>query len=102
MRLRGYEDDVPKPMVTVGSRPIMWHLMKYYAHFGHKDFIICLGHKGNAIKNYFLNYDETVSNDFVLTGGGRNVQYLHRDIDDWSITFVQTGMHATIGERLKA
>ncbi|MBI3895524.1 MAG: glucose-1-phosphate cytidylyltransferase [Acidobacteria bacterium] len=102
MRLRGYSDDVPKPMVTIGSRPIMWHLMKYYAHYGHKDFILCLGYKGSVIKDYFLHYDEGVSNDFVLSQGGRKVTYLHRDIDDWTITFVQTGLNATIAERLKA
>src|ERR1700721_2115823 len=71
MRLRGYVDDVPKPMVQIGSRPLLWHLMKYYAHFGHKDFILCLGYKGNAIKDYFLNYDESVSNDFVWSQGGK-------------------------------
>ena len=54
MRLRGYSDDVPKPMVTIGTRPVLWHVMKYYAHFGHKDFILCLGYKGNAIKTTFL------------------------------------------------
>jgi glucose-1-phosphate cytidylyltransferase len=102
MRLRGYADDVPKPMVQIGTRPILWHLMKYYAHFGHKDFILCLGYKGNAIKDYFLNYDESVSNDFVWSKGGKSVQYLNRDIDDWTITFVETGPTANIGQRLKA
>jgi len=89
-------------MVQIGSRPILWHLMKYYAHFGHKDFILCLGHKGNSIKDYFLHYDESVSNDFVWSQGGKKVHFLNRDIDDWTITFVETGAHATIGERLKA
>jgi glucose-1-phosphate cytidylyltransferase len=102
MRLRGYADDVPKPMVKIGTRPILWHLMKYYAHYGHKDFILCLGHMGNVIKDYFLNYDEAVSNDFVWSQGGKKVQYLSRDIDEWTITFVETGAHANIGERLKA
>lgn len=102
MRLRGYADDVPKPMVQIGTRPILWHLMKYYAHFGHKDFILCLGYKGNVIKDYFLNYDEAVSNDFVWSQGGRKIQFINRDIDDWTITFVETGLNATIGERLKA
>jgi glucose-1-phosphate cytidylyltransferase len=102
MRLRGYADDVPKPMVEIGTRPILWHLMKYYAHFGHKHFILCLGYKGGAIKDYFLNYDESVSNDFIWSQGGKNVQLLNRDIDDWTITFVETGANATIGERLKA
>jgi len=102
MRLRGYADDVPKPMVTIGTRPILWHLMKYYAHFGHKDFIICLGYKGNVIKDYFLHYDEAVSNDFVWSQGGRSIEYVNRDIDDWTITFVETGSLSNIGERLKA
>src|SRR5580698_9672515 len=102
MRLRGYEDDVPKPMVQIGSRPILWHLMKYYAHIGHKDYILCLGHKGNSIKDYFLHYDESVSNDFVWSQGGKKIHFLNRDIDDWTITFVETGVNATIGGRLKA
>jgi glucose-1-phosphate cytidylyltransferase len=101
MRLWGYADDVPKPMVSIGTRPILWHLMKYYAHFGHKDFIICLGYKGNIIKDYFLHYDESVSNDFVWAQGGKRIHFLNRDIDDWTITFVETGSNATIGERLK-
>jgi len=101
MRLRGYADDVPKPMVEIGTRPILWHLMKYYAHFGHKDFILCLGHKGNCIKDYFLHYDESVSNDFVWSQGGKKIDFLNRDIDDWKITFVETGANANVGERLR-
>ncbi len=76
--------------------------MKYYAHFGHKDFILCLGYKGSVIKDYFLHYEEAVSNDFVWSKGGKQIQFLNRDIDDWTITFVETGSNATIGERLKA
>jgi glucose-1-phosphate cytidylyltransferase len=102
MRLRGYADDIPKPMVQIGTRPILWHLMKYYAHFGHKDFIICLGHKGNCIKEYFLHYDESVSNNFVISKGGKTVHLLNRDIEDWTITFVETGTNTSIGGRLKA
>ena len=100
MRMREYSDAIPKPMVELGYRPILWHLMKYYAHYGHKEFILCLGYRGNVIKNYFLNYDECVSNDFVLTGGGQNVELLSKDIDDWSITFVETGLTSNIGQRL--
>ena len=92
MRLRGYVDDVPKPMVQIGTRPILWHLMKYYAHFGHKDFILCLGYKGNVIKDYFLQYDEAVSNDFVWSQGGKKIEFINRDIDEWTITFVETGI----------
>jgi len=102
MRLRDYSQQVPKPLVEIGPRPILWHLMSYYAHFGHKDFILCLGHGGNAIKNYFLKYDECVSNDFVLKDGGRKIELLNRDIEDWRITFVDTGLGASIGERLRA
>jgi glucose-1-phosphate cytidylyltransferase len=89
-------------MVQIGTRPLLWHLMKYYAHFGHRDFILCLGYKGNVIKDYFLHYDEAASNDFVWSQGGRKLQFINRDIDDWTITFVDTGANATIGERLKA
>ena len=101
MRLRGYSEDVPKPMVTIGSRPVLWHVMKYYAHFGHKDFILCLGYKANVIKNYFLEYEESVSNDFVFSQGGRKLEFMQRDIDDWTITFVDTGLQSTIADRLR-
>jgi glucose-1-phosphate cytidylyltransferase len=76
--------------------------MKYYAHFGHTDFILCLGYKGNVIKDYFLHYDESVSNDFVWSQGGRNIKYVNRDIDNWTITFVETGANSNIGQRFKA
>jgi glucose-1-phosphate cytidylyltransferase len=102
MRLREHAESTPKPLVTVGSRPILWNLMKYYAHYGHKDFVLCLGHGAEAIKNYFLNYDERLSNDFVLRKGGADVQLLARDIDDWTITFVDTGLRSNIGMRLRA
>jgi glucose-1-phosphate cytidylyltransferase len=100
MRLREYSGNVPKPMVLIGDRPILWHLMKYYAHYGHKDFILCLGYGAGAIKHYFLNYEEFTSNDFVLTDGGRTRQLLSEDIHDWRITFVDTGLESNIGERL--
>jgi glucose-1-phosphate cytidylyltransferase len=102
MRLREYSENVPKPMVPIGYRPIIWHLMRYYAHYGQKDFILCLGHGGDVIKHYFLNYEECVSNDFVLSEGGRKRQLLTSDIEDWRITFVETGSNANIGERLLA
>ena len=101
-RLREHSDTIPKPMVCIGSRPILWHLMRYYAHFGHREFILCLGYRGDVIKQYFLNYDEALSNDFVLARGGRDIQIFKRDIDDWKITFVDTGLNANIAERLKA
>jgi glucose-1-phosphate cytidylyltransferase len=102
MRIRDYSESVPKPLIRIGYRPILWHVMKYYAHYGHRDFILCLGYKADVIKDYFLHYEETLSNDFVLDRGGQEVQLLHRDIDDWRITFVDTGACASIGERLMA
>jgi len=101
MRIRDNEN-IPKPMITIGYRPIMWHLMKYYAHFGIKDFILCLGYRADYIKNYFLTYNECLSNDFTLSDGGRTLELLKSDIGDWRITFVDTGLNANIGQRLKA
>lgn len=101
MRLRDTYEEIPKPMVPVGYRPILWHIMKYYAHFGHKDFILALGYRADVIKQFFLDYEEAVSNDFVLKGGGTERILLGSDIDDWTITFVDTGLHAEIGERLR-
>jgi glucose-1-phosphate cytidylyltransferase len=102
MRLRDVAENLPKPMVPIGYRPVLWHVMKYYAHYGHKDFILCLGYRGDVIKQYFLTYDECVSNDFVLSDGGRRVELVHSDISDWRITFADTGALASIGQRLKA
>jgi glucose-1-phosphate cytidylyltransferase len=102
MRMREYSESIPKPMVPLGYRPVMWHLMRYYAHYGHNDFIVCLGYRGDAIKEYFLNYEEWQSNDFILSGSGNEVELLNRDTDDWRITFVDTGLQANIGERLRA
>lgn len=99
-RLRDYSSEIPKPMVPIGYRPVLWHVMKYYAAHGHKEFILCLGYKADVIKNYFLNYDESVTNDFVLENGGRDIKLLHSDIEDWRITFVDTGMTTTIAQRL--
>jgi glucose-1-phosphate cytidylyltransferase len=102
MRLREYSEIIPKPMVTIGYRPILWHVMKYYAHYGHKEFILCLGYKADIIKNYFLNYNEYLSNDFVLAGGGKALKLVSSDIEDWKITFVDTGLTSNIGQRLWA
>src|SRR5258708_19139737 len=87
LRLREAGENIPKPLAAIGYRPILWHVMKYYAHYGHKDFILCLGYRGDAIKNYFLHYDEYVSNDFVLSEGGKRLELLNRAIEDWQITF---------------
>src|SRR5215813_10409556 len=95
-------DGIPKPMVQIGYRPILWHVMKYYAHYGYKEFILCLGYRADVVKNYFLNYNECVSNDFVLSGGGKKLQLFNSDIHDWRITFADTGINSNIGQRLKA
>ena len=100
MRLREYSENIPKPMVPIGHRPIIWNLMKFYAHYGNKDFILCLGHNSHVIKDYFLNYDECLSNDFVLEGGSATLK--NTDIHDWTITFADTGLRSNIGMRLKA
>jgi glucose-1-phosphate cytidylyltransferase len=102
MRLREYAENTPKPMVPIGYRPILWHVMKYYAHYGHRDFILCLGYRADAIKEYFLNYDECLSNDFTLSQGGKRLELYHSDIHDWNITFADTGVNSNIGQRLKA
>ena len=100
MRMRSSGDDgMPKPMQMVGPRPLIWHVMRYYAHFGHKEFILCLGYGAAQIKDYFLTYRETESNDFVMHGG--QVELMESDIADWSITFVDTGLESAIGERLR-
>lgn len=102
LRMREYSDSIPKPMVEIGYRPLLWHVMKYYASYGYKDFILCLGYRGDIVKKYFLDYNETTSNDFVLTEGGKSIRLLGSDIDDWRITFLDTGLRSNIGQRLKA
>ncbi len=99
MRMRDGVSDLPKPMHPVGPRPLIWHVMRYYAHFGHTDFVLCLGYGAQHIKDFFLTYSETASNDFVLRGG--DVHLLGSDISDWTITFVHTGLDSPIGERLR-
>jgi glucose-1-phosphate cytidylyltransferase len=102
LRIRDYSEAVPKPLVPIGQRPVLWHIMKYYSHYGHKDFILCLGHQGEAIKRFFLNYDECLSSDFVFSEGGKKQLLTSSDIDDWNITFADTGIDSNIGQRLKA
>lgn len=100
MRMRNsIHDDVPKPMQLVGPRPLLWHVMRYYAHYGYTDFILCLGYGAWHIKDFFLTYNEAASNDFVMRNG--DVELLQSDISDWSITFVDTGLESAIGERLR-
>lgn len=102
MRMRSSNDALlPKPMTPIGSRPVLWHIMRYYAHFGHNEFILCLGYGASAVKDYFLDYRETHSNDFTLSDGGTKVELHSSDIADWRITFADTGIDTAIGERLR-
>ncbi len=100
MRLREYSDSIPKPMVPIGDHPILWNLMKYYSFHGHKEFVLCLGYNSHVIKDYFLNYNECMSNNFTLENG--ETKLLKTDIHDWKITFADTGQRSNIGMRLKA
>lgn len=99
MRMRDGVDDVPKPMAMVGDRPLIWHVMRYYAHYGHREFILAMGFGARHIAHYFLEYNEMDSNDFVIDGG--IAAPLSTDIADWRITFVHTGIETPIGERLR-
>lgn len=99
-RLREHSETIPKPLVNVGYRPIIWHLMHYYAHYGHKDFVLCLGYRGDLIRDFFLHYHECMSTDFTWSQGGRKLEMHGPGIEDWRITFVDTGMHSNIGQRL--
>ena len=92
LRMREASEVAPKPMIPIGNRPVLWHVMKYYAHFGFTDFVLCLGYRAEAIKQYFLTYNEAMANDFVLSDGGAKVHLLKTDIHDWNITFVDTGL----------
>jgi glucose-1-phosphate cytidylyltransferase len=101
-RLREETEYRPKPMVQVGGRPILWHIMKIYAHHGFKDFIICLGYKGDMIKEYFLNY-EAMNNDFTIPLGSYNNIQIHSNHQerDWRVTLADTGEEAQTGARVK-
>jgi len=101
-RLKEETEVRPKPLVEIGGKPILWHIMKIYAHYGFKDFILCLGYKGNLIKEYFLNY-EAMNNDFTIQLGNHNSIQFHSNHEerDWNVTLVDTGMEAQTGARIK-
>ncbi|MEX2488623.1 MAG: sugar phosphate nucleotidyltransferase [Pseudomonadales bacterium] len=99
-RLREHSETIPKPLVPIGPMPILWHLMRYYAHFGHKEFILCLGYKGVTIREFFLNYNPNLTRDFSIVGNGGSISPASSDIADWTIHFVDTGLHSNIGQRL--
>ena len=100
-RLREQTEFMPKPLVNIGGRPILWHIMKIYAHYGYKSFLCCLGYKGEMIKQYFLNY-EYMSNDFMVTIGHKNNKIIMNQEDkEWSITLADTGLETMTGGRIK-
>jgi glucose-1-phosphate cytidylyltransferase len=101
-RLREETEFMPKPLVKVGNRPILWHIMKHYSHFGFNNFILCLGYKGDAIKEYFLNYD-SMMNDFTLNLKGKKetLENHTNTTENWNITFADTGFKTLTGGRIK-
>ena len=100
-RIRDVADNIPKPMIPVGRYPILWHVMKYYANFGHQDFVLCLGYKSQVIKDFFLNY-EAHTKDFTIALGKREEIEFHTDHDesDWRVTLADTGLEAMTGARI--
>ncbi len=101
-RIRDYSENVPKPMVPIGHQPIVWHVMQYYSHHGHRDFVLCLGYKSNVIKQWFLDYKPTTHSDFTISEHGTKVEVLGKRQEDWRATLVDTGVWRNIGERLMA
>ena len=99
-RLSEYTEVIPKPMVTVGGRPILWHIMNGYAHYGYKKFLLALGYKSEIIKDYFLSY-QLMSSDFSVNMGTGKVEFLNSVTTDWTITLVDTGLDTQTGGRIK-
>ena len=101
-RLAEYTDAIPKPMVPIGGKPILWHIMERYATFGHTDFVLALGYKADVIKNYFLNY-KTLTDDFSVDLGSGELNPLGSAVDavDWNVSLVNTGEGTMTGGRLK-
>jgi len=101
-RIRGVSDDIPKPMIPIGDYPILWHIMKYYAHWKHEDFVLCLGYKSHVIKEFFLNY-EMFNRDFTLSlGKAGGIQYHTEHAESrWRVTLAETGMEAMTGARIR-
>ena len=102
MRIRDYPESVPKPMIPIGNKPILWHLMHYYSQYGHKDFVLCLGYKANVIKEFFLNYRPQNYADCIVSGFGNTVEVLGDPQKDWRVAMIDTGIWRNIGERLWA
>ena len=102
LRIRDYSDSIPKPMIPIGGKPILWHLMHYYSQYGHKDFVLCLGYRASAIKEFFLNYRPQHYADCVVSGFGNTVEVIGDPQKDWRVAMIDTGIWRNIGERLLA
>jgi glucose-1-phosphate cytidylyltransferase len=102
MRIREYSESVPKPMIPIGPQPILWHLMSYYADYGHKDFVLCLGHKASVIKEFFLSGRPQTFADCVVSGLGRKIDILGDAREDWRVALIDTGIPLNVGSRLMA
>ncbi|MGH7041598.1 MAG: sugar phosphate nucleotidyltransferase, partial [Acetobacteraceae bacterium] len=101
-RIREYSEAIPKPMIPIGHEPILWHIMQYYSHYGHTDFILCMGYKANIIRDFFLDYRPQAHSDCIVSGGGAHVELLGERLDEWRVTLIDTGIWRNIGERLWA
>ena len=101
-RIREYSEAIPKPMIPVGSQPMLWHIMNYYSSYGHRDFTLCLGYKANVIKEFFLGYRPEVFTDCVVSSNNTKVELLGRPANDWRVAMIDTGIWRNIGERLWA
>ena len=101
-RIREYSESIPKPMMPVGHQPILWHIMQYYSHYGHHDFVLCLGYKANIIKDYFLASKPSSYSDCMISNFGKSIEILGEKPPDWRVALVDTGLWRNIGERLVA
>lgn len=100
-RIRDISEVSPKPMLTIGSMPIVWHIMKIYAHYGIKDFVLCLGYKGWVVKEFFLNYNAKISDISIKLGELNSIKYYNTNSESgWTITLVETGESAQTGARI--
>lgn len=101
-RIREYAENIPKPMIPIGNQPILWHIMQYYAQYGHRDFVLCLGYKANTIKDFFLSNKPHSFSDCIVSDGGAHVEVLGEPQDNWRVALIDTGVWRNIGERLVA
>ncbi|NVJ91154.1 MAG: glucose-1-phosphate cytidylyltransferase, partial [Methylocystaceae bacterium] len=100
-RIRDVADNIPKPMIPVGRYPILWHIMKYYSRFNHKDFVLCLGYKSDVIKDFFLNYQMRTSDVTLSLNHSREIQYnTSHNEEDWTVTLAETGVNTMTGGRI--